>query len=56
MANSTGAYGLRPVGKFGSNPSAGGQSQYQISNNYSSSIYQGDLVTVSSTGVKPSSI
>ena len=51
MANSTGAYGLRPVGKFGSNPSAGGQSQYQISNNYSSSIYQGDLVTVSSTGV-----
>jgi hypothetical protein len=50
MANSTTAYGLRALGKFGSNPSAGGQSQYQIVNNYSSSIYQGDVVTIGATG------
>jgi hypothetical protein len=50
MANSTTAYGLRPLGKFGSNPSAGGQSQYQIVNNYSSSFYQGDVVTIGATG------
>ena len=50
MANSTTAYGLRALGKMGSNPSAGGQSQYQIVNNYSSSIYQGDIVTIGATG------
>ena len=50
MANSTVAYGLRPLGKVGSNPSAGGQSQYNILNNYSTSIFQGDIVTLSATG------
>jgi hypothetical protein len=50
MANSTGAYGLRALGKYGNNPANGGQSQYQILNNSSQSIYQGDLVTVGATG------
>ena len=50
MANSTVAYGLRALGKMGSNPSAGGQSQYNILNNSSSSLYQGDLVILTSTG------
>ena len=50
MANSTVAYGLRALGKMGSNPSAGGQSQYNIANNASTSLYQGDLVILTSTG------
>lgn len=50
MANSTVAYGLRALGKIGSNPSAGGQSQYNILNNYSTSIFQGDIVGLSATG------
>jgi hypothetical protein len=50
MANSTVAYGLRALGKIGSNPAAGGQSQYNILNNYSTSIFQGDIVGLSATG------
>ena len=50
MANSTGAYGLRALGKFGSNPSAGGQGGYLIVNNYSTSIFQGDIVGLTATG------
>jgi len=50
MANSTAAYGFRPLGKLGGNPAAGGQDQYVIVDNYSSSIYQGDLVKLNVTG------
>ncbi|NDD06786.1 MAG: hypothetical protein EB097_04325, partial [Proteobacteria bacterium] len=46
MANDTKAYGLRALGKLGSNPANGGQGQYNISDNYASAIYQGDMVTV----------
>jgi hypothetical protein len=50
MANSTVAFGFRPLGKLGGNPAAGGQDQYVIVDNYSSSIYQGDLVKLNVTG------
>ena len=50
MANSTAAYGFRPLGKLGGNPAAGGQDQYVIVDNYSSSIFQGDLVKLNVTG------
>jgi len=46
MANDTKAFGLRALGKLGSNPANGGQGQYNISDNYSTSIFQGDMVTV----------
>jgi hypothetical protein len=46
MANSTTAYGLRALGKLGSNPANGGQGQYNISDNYATSVFQGDMVTV----------
>jgi hypothetical protein len=50
MANSTVAFGFRPLGKLGGNPAAGGQDQYEIVDNYSSSIFQGDLVKLNVTG------
>jgi hypothetical protein len=50
MANSTAAFGFRPLGKLGGNPAAGGQDQYTIVDNYSSSIFQGDLVKLNATG------
>jgi hypothetical protein len=50
MANSTAAFGFRPLGKLGGNPAAGGQDQYVIADNYSSSIFQGDLVKLNATG------
>jgi len=50
MANSTVAFGFRPLGKLGGNPAAGGQDQYVIVDNYSSSIFQGDLVKLNVTG------
>lgn len=50
MANSTAAFGFRPLGKLGGNPAAGGQDQYTIVDNYSSSIFQGDLVKLNVTG------
>jgi hypothetical protein len=49
MANSTVAFGFRPLGKLGGNPAAGGQDQYVIVDNYSSSIFQGDLVKLNVT-------
>ena len=50
MANSTAAFGFRPLGKLGGNPAAGGQDQYTIVDNYSSSIFQGDIVKLNVTG------
>jgi len=53
MANETKAYGLRALGKLGSNPANGGQGQYNISDNYSTSIFQGDMVTVDAGYIAP---
>ena len=53
MANSTTAYGLRALGKLGSNPANGGQGQYNISDNYSTSIFQGDMVTLDAGYIAP---
>ena len=50
MANSTNAFGFRPLGKLGGNPAAGAQDQFVIVDNYSSSIFQGDLVKLNATG------
>lgn len=50
MANSTVAFGFRPLGKLGGNPAAGAQDQFVIVDNYSSSIFQGDLVKLNATG------
>ena len=50
MANSTVAYGLRPLGKVDGNPANGGQSPYRIADNASTSVYQGDLVGLGATG------
>jgi hypothetical protein len=53
MANSTKAFGLRPLGKVGGAYAAGSQSEYEIADNMSSSIYQGDLVALSGGYVVP---
>ena len=53
MANDTKAFGLRALGKLGSNPANGGQGQYNISDNYSTSIFQGDMVTVDAGYIAP---
>ena len=53
MANSTKAFGLRPLGKVGGAYSAGSQSEYEIVDNMSSSIFQGDLVALSGGYVVP---
>ena len=50
MANSTQPYGLRPLGKVGGGYAAGGQDQFYILDNASSSIYQGDIVALTATG------
>lgn len=47
MANTNKAFGFRPVGKVGSNYDNEGLTQYKISNNYGTAIYQGDAVTLS---------
>ena len=53
MANSTKAFGLKPLGKVGGAYAAGSQSEYEIADNMSSSIYQGDLVALSGGYVVP---
>jgi len=53
MANSTKAFGLRPLGKVGGAYAAGSQSEYEIVDNMSSSIFQGDLVALSGGYVVP---
>lgn len=50
MANTTVAFGFRPLGKTGGSPAVGSQNQYEILDNYSSSIFQGDIVKLSATG------
>jgi hypothetical protein len=53
MANTNGAWGLKPVGKMGQNSNSTGVSgytQYEIANGNSSAIYQGTPVIPLSTG------
>ena len=50
MANSTKAFGLRPLGKVGGGYASGGQDQFYIVDNESTSIYQGDLTALTATG------
>ena len=50
MANKDAAFGLRPIGKVGQNADNQGMSQYEIADNSSTSIFQGDLVKMATTG------
>jgi len=47
MANTNKAFGFRPVGKVGSNYDNEGLTEYKISNNYNTNLFQGDAVTLS---------
>ena len=47
MANVNKPFGFRPVGKTGSNYDNQGLTQYKISNNYNTNLFQGDAVTLS---------
>jgi hypothetical protein len=48
MANQNKAFGFRPIGRVGSTVANNGDTQYRISSNYGTAIYQGDLVTLAS--------
>ncbi len=51
MANSlTGGYGLRPIGITGSGYNTTGTTMYEIASNYTTAIYQGDLVEPLASG------
>jgi hypothetical protein len=45
MANINKAFGLRPLGKLGSNYNSDGNTQYSIASNTTDAIFQGDTVT-----------
>jgi hypothetical protein len=47
MANTNKAFGLRPLGKVGSNVNNDGDTQYRIASNTTDAIFQGDTVTLS---------
>ena len=53
MANSTTAFGLRPLGKVSGNPANGGNDAFRIEDNASTSIYQGDLVALTTGYIVP---
>jgi len=53
MANSTTAFGLRPLGKVSGNPANGGNDAYRIADNASTSVYQGDLVGLTAGNIVP---
>ena len=50
MANSNGAFGLRPVGKVGSGANTTGTTEYRIATTNSNAIFQGSPVIPLSTG------
>ena len=50
MANSNGAFGLRPIGKVGSGANTTGTSEYRIATTNSNAILQGSPVIPLSTG------
>lgn len=47
MANTNKAFGLRPLGKLGSNVNNDGNTQYRIASNTTTAIFEGDTVTLS---------
>ena len=51
MANSNGAFGLRPVGKVGSGANTTGTTEYRIATTNSNAIYQGSPVIPLAAGV-----
>ena len=52
MANVNKAFGLRPLGKLGSNYNSDGDTQYKIASGTATAIFQGDTVTFGvATGV-----
>ena len=51
MANTNGAFGLRPIGKMGQNANSTGASEYRIAAANTNAIYQGSPVIPLSTGV-----
>jgi hypothetical protein len=46
MANTNKAFGLRPLGKLGSNVNSDGNTQYRIASNTTDAIFEGDIVTL----------
>jgi hypothetical protein len=50
MANVNKAFGLRPLGKVGSNYNSDGGTQYKIASSTTDAIFQGDTVTFSANG------
>jgi len=48
MANTNKAFGFSPIGRVGSTVANQGDTQYRISSNYGTAIFQGDLVTLAS--------
>tara|TARA_R100001086_G_C11828381_1_gene256016 strand:- start:227 stop:862 length:636 start_codon:yes stop_codon:yes gene_type:complete len=50
MANSNGAFGLRPIGKVGSGANTTGTTEYRIATTNSNAIFQGSPVIPLSTG------
>ena len=51
MANTNGAFGLRPIGKMGQNANSTGASEYRIAAANTNAIYQGSPVIPLNTGV-----
>lgn len=51
MANTNGAFGLRPVAKMGQNANSTGASEYRIAAGNTNAIYQGSPVKPLNTGV-----
>lgn len=51
MANSNGAFGLRPVGKVGSGANSTGTTEYRIASDNSNAIFQGSPVIPLAAGV-----
>lgn len=47
MPNVNKPFGLRPLGKIGSNYNSDGDTQYRIASNTATAIFQGDTVTLS---------
>lgn len=50
MANQNAAFGLRPLGKLGSNVNSEGVTEYKIASGASGNIFSGDPVKMTSAG------
>ena len=50
MANQNAAFGLRPLGKLGSNVNSEGTTEYSIASGASGNIFSGDLVKMTNAG------